>query len=243
MLTSFILAATLWPSTVTQQCKPSEHNIVVGIAQSPPGEFLYCEHIEQPSNQLFVVSYFYNGNIFAEKKINYHGNAATPSIEQRDFRSGELRQAHIYQQTLRLQYQANTHKKMENADISLTEVDVIDAGFDFFIRQHWDELQSGKVLHVNFASMPHLKVLPLRISKQTSEKCATETAPTNQSFCYFVEIDNSLLRLVLGNIKLTYDQHHRLATFKGVVNIEDNKGSTQTAKITYYYQSDYSNKQ
>jgi len=239
MLTSLILAATLWPSSVTQQCKPSENSIVIGIAKSPSGQFLYCEHIERPSEHLLVVNYYYDFKIFAEKKINYSENPATPAVEQRDFRSGELRKANINQQTLRLQYQANMHKKTGHVDIPLAQVDVIDAGFDYFIRQYWDELQAEKVLAVNFASMPHLKVLPLRISKQAPVKCAEKAPPTSEAFCYLVEIDNALLRLVLGNIKLIYDQHRRLTTFKGVVNIEDDNESTQTAIISYYYQNDY----
>ncbi|GGY75456.1 hypothetical protein GCM10011613_21210 [Cellvibrio zantedeschiae] len=242
MLASLILAATLWPASVTQQCKPSESSIVVGIATSQSGQFLYCEQMERLSEHQLLVNYSYNFKIFAEKKIDYGENPATPAVEQRDFRSGELRKANINQQILNLQYQANTHKKIERADIPLEQVDVIDAGFDYFIRQHWDELQAGKVLSVNFASMPHLKVLPLRIRKQAPAKCAEKAAPASESNCYWVEVDNAVLRLVLGNIKLTYDQQRRLTTFKGVVNLEDNNESTQTANISYYYHSDYAEK-
>lgn len=239
MLTSLLLAATLWPTSVMQHCQLSEKTIIVGIAQSPSGQFLYCEQIEQPSEHVLIVNYIYDGKKFAEKKINYTGNPATPLIYQKDFRSGEVRQAEISQQTIELHYQENSHKKSEQANIPLADVDVIDAGFDYFVRQHWDELQTGKVLPVNFASMPHLKVLPLRVSAQPLTKCAIKSEQENKHFCFLVEIDNALLRLLLGNIKLTYDQQHRLTNFKGVVNIEDDKATTQIAKISYYYHTDY----
>lgn len=239
MLTSLLLAATLWPSSVTQHCQPLEQTIIVGIAQSQSGQFLYCEQIEKPSEHALIVNYVYDGKTFAEKKINYSGNPATPLIHQKDFRSGEVRQAEINQQTIELHYQENSHKKSEQTLIPLTNVDVIDAGFDYFVRQHWNELQTGKVLPVNFASMPHLKVLPLRLSAQPLTKCEAKTEQDNKHFCFLVEIDNALLRLLLGNIKLTYDPQHRLTNFKGVVNIEDDKASTQIAKISYYYKTDY----
>ena len=239
MLASLLLAAAVWPLNVTQYCQPTEKTIMTGVAQSLSGAFLYCEQVEQLSEHSLVVHYIREGKVFAEKKLNYSGNPETPSVQQKDFRFGELRQADLVDQTIELQYQPNLRKKNTQISIPKAEVDVIDAGFDIFVRNHWNDLQAGKTLSVNFASMPHMKVLPLRISAQVPTKCTVKTESSAESFCFLVEIDNSLLRLLLGNIKLTYDQQHRLVKFNGVVNIEDEKESTQTAQINYYYQMDY----
>lgn len=239
MLASLLLTAAVWPLNVTRYCQPSDKTIMTGVAQSPSGNFLYCEQVEQPTEHSLIVNYIRNGEIFAEKKLSYTINPEIPSVQQKDFRSGELRKADLTGQSVELQYQPNTRKKNSHTSIPLEEVDVIDAGFDNFVRNHWSELQTGKTLPVNFASMSHLKVLPLRISAQTPTKRTGETDASNESFCFLVEIDNALLRLLLGNIKLTYDQQHRLINFNGVVNIEDDKESTQTAIISYYYQMDY----
>lgn len=239
MLASLLLTAAVWPISVIQYCQPSIATIMIGVAQTPSGIFLYCEQVEQPTEHSLVVKYIRDGKTFAEKKLNYSSNPEIPSVQQTDFRSGELRKAELTAKTIDLQYQASTRKKNTRVSIPQKEVDVIDAGFDNFVRNHWNELQAGKILPVNFASMSHLKVLPLRISAQAPEKCTEITGASKESFCFLVEIDNALLRLLLGNIKLIYDQQHRLITFNGIVNIEDDNQSTQTAKISYYYQIDY----
>jgi len=238
MLASVLIASALWPSTVMQQCSPNDEASIVGIAHSPAGKFLYCEHIEITSERGLNIVYLNNGKQFAEKHIHYTENPATPSVKQIDSRSGEVRVATINQQNLELKYQASKKEKIQRTDIALAEVDVVDAGFDYFIRQHWDELQAGEVLPVNFASIAHQKVLPLRVRMLPVQKCTDDFNFLQQHHCYFVEVDNALLRLVLGNIKLIYNEQHQLINFNGVVNIEDEKGSAQSASIRYYYKSD-----
>lgn len=242
MLASLLLTAALWPLSVTQYCAPLENTIMMGVTKNAAGELIYCELVSQPTSSSLEVSYVRDTKVFAEKKITYSKNPATPAVVQHDFRFGELRQADVSLQEVRLQYRANKHKKIGVTSIPISQVDVIDAGFDNYIRNHWDELQAGKILSVNFASMAHLKSLPLRISAQASEKCLHPTNETQACFYFLVEIDNALLRLLLGKIKLTYDDQQRLVGFKGVVNIIDDKESNQTATISYYYKQNYLSK-
>ena len=239
MLSSLLLAAALWPSAVTQNCKPPDNSIMVGVAQSTKGSHLYCELVSQPNAASLEVSYVLNDKQIVEKKINYGANTARPSIAQKDFRFGEIRTADVSAKNVELHYQASEQKKSGSAIIPLEQVDVVDAGFDYFVRDHWDELQSGKTLSVNFASMAHLKSLPLRISSHPLEKCINSSEKDPHLFCYFVEIDNAILRMLLGNIKLTYDQQHRLYEFNGVVNILGENQDNQKAVIRYFYRSDY----
>lgn len=238
MLTSLLMVAALWPPHLMQMCAPDEKTSILGIAQSPSGDFIYCEHIEISPEHNLNISYTKDGKKFAEKKVIRTRNPATPSIEQVDSRSGETRIASVNEQLLSMQYQGSRKENIQNSQFSLADVDVVDAGFDYFIREHWDNLQAGKVLPVNFASIAHQKVLSLRVRKLESQKCAEKNETTQPPYCYFVEIDNALLRLVLGNIKLSYDEQRRLTNFNGVVNIEDDKGETQTAHIRYYYKAD-----
>ena len=115
----------------------------------------------------------------------------------------------------------------------------MDAGFDNFVRLHWEELSAGKTLSVNFASIAHQKVLPLRVSLQPEDKCAEKSPSPAQASCFVVEVDNMFLRLLLGNIKLTYDSQHRLQRFDGTVNINNDDEDSQSAVIDYFYASDY----
>jgi hypothetical protein len=239
MLASTLLTAALWPVAVTQYCNPSDKTLMVGVAKVADGTFIYCEQVTQPSQTELRVDYVKDKKNFASKDINYSINTTTPAVLQNDFRFGEVRQASVTEEKIVLYYQANNNKKTASTDLAPKEVDVIDAGFDNFVRIHWDELQSGKTLSINFASMSHLKSLPLRVSSQPLGKCDKETSEIKLSYCFYVEIDNAFLRMLLGNIKLTYDQLRRLEEFEGVVNILSENESNQTAKIHYYYLQDY----
>lgn len=244
MLASILLTAAIWPSSVTEHCVPLNTTLMVGVAKASNGSFLYCELVDQPNQQELNIVYVKNKKVFASKKLNYTSNPKTPSVLQKDFRFGEIRQADTTEKEITLHYQANSNKKNVSANIGRKDVDVVDAGFDNFIRIHWDELQSGNTFSINFASMAHLKALPLRISSQPLEKCARNADKTTSAhYCFYVEIDNAFLRMLLGNIKLIYDQQHRLEEFNGVVNILSEKESNQTAKIRYYYRQDYLEKQ
>jgi hypothetical protein len=234
-----LLTAAMWPDSVTEHCTPFDQTLMVGVATSLNGSFLYCELVDQPSPQELKVAYVKDKKVFASKALNYTTDPKMPSVFQKDFRFGEIRQADATEQKIILHYQGNTSKKNTSASIATIDVDVIDAGFDNFVRIHWDELQSGKTLSINFASIAHLKALPLRVTSQPIEKCRKEATPEKSDYCFYVEIDNAFLRILLGNIKLTYDQQHRLEEFNGVVNILSEKESNQTATIHYYYRQDY----
>ncbi len=239
MLSSILLTAAIWSNPVTENCLPNEKTQMVGIAKAPNGNLLYCELVEQMSPQELKIHYVKDKKIFASKEIRYIVDKTLPSVLQKDYRFGEVRQADATVQNITLHYQANSAKKNHSASLTSKEVDVIDAGFDNFIRLHWEALKSGKTLSINFASMAHLKALPLRISSQPLEKCGADIKKVPSAHhCFYVEIDNAFLRMVFGNIKLIYDQQRRLEEFNGVVNILSEKGTNQTAKIHYYYRAD-----
>lgn len=239
MFTSLVLAATVWPLAVTEACAPEARDLMIGVARNIEGQFLYCEQVQQTDSTSLQVRYTQNRKLFAEKQLDFAYNAFSPSVLQQDFRSGELRKAEVSAQTVRLSYQLSSQKKLSVNDIPTQQVDIVDAGFDNFIRANWNDLIAQKNLAVNFASIAHLKTLPLRVSAAPLASCIKGTPQKNAAFCFLVEVDNALLRLLLGNIKLVYDQQQRLIQFDGVVNIADQQTRSQVAKIQYYYQQDY----
>lgn len=234
-----LLTAAIWPSAITEYCSPLDKTLMVGVAKAPNGNFLYCELVDQVSQHELRIDYVKDKKAFASKELKYAADKTKPSVLQKDFRFGEVRQAEAAEQKITLYYQENNNTKSSSAVLVSKDVNVIDAGFDNFLRIHWDELQSGKTLSINFASIAHLKTLPLRISHQPLAKCAKEVNTKKSTYCFYVEIDNAFLRMLLGNIKLIYDEQQRLEEFNGVVNILSEKESNQTAKIHYYYRQDY----
>jgi hypothetical protein len=239
MLISTLIAAATWPIMVTENCDPKVDTTIVGIAKNESGKVLYCEIASKIDSSSLKINYVNAGQVFAEKSLFFSASPFLPSVLQKDSRSGELRQADVLNQNIELSYQPNSRKKMGKAVIPLQNANIVDAGFDNFIRANWENLQAGKTLGVNFASIAHLKTLPLRVSAQPIEKCLIRQHEVSPLTCFFVEIDNSLLRMILGNIKITYDQHRRLYEFNGVVNIEDEKQKNQKAIIRYFYKEDY----
>jgi hypothetical protein len=231
-----LLTAAIWPSAVTEYCSPFDKTLMVGVAKSTNGNFLYCELVDQTSQHELKIDYVKDKKVFASKELKYATDTTMPSVLQKDFRFGEVRKAEVTEEKIKLHYQASRDENNSSAAIARKDVDVVDAGFDNFVRIHWDELQSGKILSINFASMAHLKTLPLRISSQPLEKCGRDVNKTPSThYCFYVEIDNAFLRMLLGNIKLVYDHQRRLEEFNGVVNILSEKESNQTATIHYYY--------
>jgi len=236
MIASLALTAALWPTEITQTCKPDDQVFMVGVAKDKAGQFLYCENISRPAEHQLHIEYSRDNQVFATKHLSYGQSLKMPDVEQQDSRTGEVREARLVDNQIVLRYQPNRHKKIGEAFIAADKADVVDAGFDNYVRLHWNELASGTIVPINFASMAHLKVLPLRIRNQPLGTCDTQI---REGFCFQVEIDNALLRLVLGNIKLLYDQQHRLQKFDGIVNLTNDKGDNQNAIIYYYYQKDY----
>ena len=241
MIASIALITLLWPTSVTDNCPNIEaENIkIIGIANNDDGKFLYCEVIHQIDENQIGIDYKKDGKLFATKNINFKDSPYAPEITQYDMRSGEKREVTANQKNLYLKYQPNKNKKMVQEKIAKKDVQIIDAGFDNFMRTHWNELTSGKVLSIGFGSIAHQKVLPLRVSKKPLEKCAVKSADNENFTCFWVDIDNALLRLILGNIKLTYDDHYRLRQFDGVVNLQSDDENNQTAVINYFYGKDY----
>jgi hypothetical protein len=230
-----------WPKHITETCPVETSTYVVGIAQNTKNQFIYCERFNKVNDKNTDVEYFYQKTVFATKKLIDNGNPFAPTVKQVDLRSGELRESSSENSFINLRYQKNAKDKIENVALRQEDVDAVDAGFNNYITTHWNHLTTGNTLSLHFGSMVHLQSLPLRISEKDTSKCASnhEDIDSRTTHCFVVEIDSALLRLLVGNIKLSYDSQRRLIKFDGIVNIESDKQKNQSAIIDYYYASDY----
>jgi hypothetical protein len=241
MIASLTLAAVLWPAQVAQHCPPPSDALIVGIAYNNHKEFLYCEWFSKISEGKFRASYVRESTTFAVKDLDFSVSLFIPNVTQLDSRTGELREANIVNKQIILKYREDKYQKTEATNLAVNKVDVLDAGFNDFVQSHWHELAAGNALPVNFGSIAHQKTLPLLISAKPLEKCVNviNNLSNQAPFCFMVEINNVILRMLFGNIKLSYDHQHRLQEFNGTVNIQDNKQKSQQAIIHYYYKNDY----
>lgn len=240
MISSIALAAALWPAPVTQHCQSIPENVVVvGVALDTHNDFLYCEYFTVPDKNHLHVDYVKDSKPFASKQLDYTNSQITPTVKQIDGRSGELREAELIASKFVMRYQENNADKLNSVTFSAKDVDVVDAGFDNFVKAHWDELVSEKPMSINFGSTVHQKIIPLRIAASPIKKCQVNSTNPAATYCFTVAIDNVILRALISNIKISYDASRRLVQFNGVVNIQSDAKESQTAIINYFYKTDY----
>lgn len=229
---------------------------IIGEAFNADGEFLYCEYhskvhgsafdstltlntksSHQNSDDLWLVEYtnHQSDKLIAQKHITYKTfdiESFAPEVEQIDFRTSELRRSVYDGDNIAMSYQEDKSKALESKSIPKEPLPVIDAGFDNFVRAKWQSLVDGEPVVFDFASVPHLRVIPLRAIKKSLGDCAAH----NDAFlCLHVQANNRFLRFFVGELALVYDERKQLRVFEGAVNIQDDNAKSQKAIITYSY--------
>lgn len=211
----------------------------VGSARDVDGRLLYCEFHrgEVSAKENSVIYRAPDGEIIAEKNISWDVSRTRPEFIQQDLRSGERIGVQQGARWL-LDYRENKNSPVEQVNLSLDEIDVVDAGFDQKVRDHWDELMGGNRLRIVFAAPALQRAVPLRVTRRDVEFCP-HAAASDGWRCLWVEADNALVRLFVDPLRLTYDGQRRLRVFDGVVNIRDGQGKKQKAVILYRYAGEW----
>ncbi|WP_066964878.1 hypothetical protein [Microbulbifer sp. Q7] len=246
-MASWLAVAALSVAGCTAPDDVQQAAMVVGQARAVEGpEVRYCEYfMPQPSGSLRVVYYRPEGpagSKIAEKWITDGEGAsgilqrARPQVSQEDFRMGEVRQASRVSEGWQLRYKPRTEADFRDATFADTQVDVVDAGFDAYVRQHWQALNRGEKLEFKFASPVHGRTIGLRA---TAVPCQRQGA----DLCIRVDLAQAFLRWIAGgDIYLEYtirgtkgDAAPRLLRFVGVTNLLDDRGDPQRLVLDYFY--------
>jgi hypothetical protein len=91
-----------------------------------------------------------DGAAFARKQVDYSVSTTAPAFELVDARSGYREGArHEADRVALFAIEARGRERAGNVDLADTLV--IDAGFDEFVRRHWDALLGGERVHLDFA--------------------------------------------------------------------------------------------
>ncbi|GAA5442417.1 hypothetical protein Misp06_00591 [Microbulbifer sp. NBRC 101763] len=210
-----------------------------GLAFDPENHSLeYCEYYLPAENGQVQVLYFSaQGQLFAKKTLldhtgNPHGGTTMPEVIQTDLRHGEVREVRREQGQWLMRYRKSGQTGWKSVMRERESIDVVDAGFDVYVREHWQALVRGDVLKFNFASPMHGRAIKLRARKVACNQNQLENT------CIRVDVAQPLLRLFAGDLDLVYDKVSRkLLRFEGVVNILDSRAQSQRLKIFYQYQS------
>lgn len=244
---SWLAAASLMVSGCSAPDSVVDRAAVIGRAQEAQSEAVrYCEYfLPQESGKIRVVYYTpegREGQKIAEKWIS--GDVAStgvlqtsvPEVLQEDFRHGELRQVTQSDAGWQLRYRRDHRSKFDDASFRLDELEVIDAGFDPYVRKHWNQLVAGETVQFRFASPVHGRAIKLRAR-------AVSCAAAGADLCLQVELAQAFLRWIAGGeIYLEYSRSPeakpgvpRLTRFNGVSNLLDDAGEPQQVQIDYFY--------
>lgn len=232
---SFVSFAYAFQSDCIDEQSQSKSASIVGSArQLETDDLLYCEYFypQEDSEKVIVEYRDLNQQVLVRKVLDYSSGDTQPSVYQEDFRHGELRKVEFTaKDRLSVRYRKANAEKVKEAELPLGENTVIDAGFDYAVRKHWQELMANESVKINFLSPVHLRTIRLTISL-SDKSCGQRSDET----CLSIRPSNPILNWLVKPLILVYNNDtQRLVSFEGSVNITSEVGETLSAKIIYHY--------
>lgn len=166
------------------------------------------------------------GKEFASKLITFKPNRLQPTYELKDSRDG-------YVEGIRRAGGATIYFARRKAADPIKEKTiqtpapaVFDGGFDYFVRENFDEICGGKNKSFYFAVPVELDYFRFRVARQE----AGDLCRMN------LEIDNVVVRQFVKPIKLWYDmKDKRLRKYEGISNINGPDGKSLKVRVVFNY--------
>ena len=200
------------------------------------GELLYREThcLNADGSEREVLYHDTGGQLIARKLVDYRSGLTTPSFVQHNHYSSESIEVDLQADGVRmavLDRDSGDTMRMAVAQPSEELPVVIDAGFDGFVREHWDDLVSGEKREFQFPFADRESLVELRIQPQA---CSYDASSEQ---CFRLDLANWFLRMMVQPIELGYDAESRqLTRFRGLSNIGDAQGNGMVVDIHYSYE-------
>ena len=168
------------------------------------------------------------------KTLDFSRSLYTPIIEQRDLRRSTNIFTRYTPSGIEVGYR-NDDKPLRWNSLALNDRLIIDAGFDPYVRRHWNALQAGDAIRAEFLVPARLDTVNISIRATDAQDCLSQP----QSVLCLVVRPAGFLRLVswfVDPLYLAYDtQTQRLLLYKGISNLLDDEGNPQDVVIRYQY--------
>lgn len=182
-----------------------------------------------------------DGELFAEKTLDYSRSRTAPAIDFQDHRR-DVRIVTRYPDAsdpdrLELVYHPPGDEEPEREMFGTGSL-IVDAGFDAFIRQHWERLLDGDRVTAEFLVATRTDSVRVALTEVDTGRCRTamedihclEARPAGalRLFSWFVE-----------PVRLAYHPEPlRLVFYHGRGNIPDASGEERQVRIHYEYKED-----
>ncbi len=237
-----IVAGLLWQSSYSAN---DEANLwAIGTAWTPDkSDVLYREYhfAENPDLDLTTrVQYRRpDGSVFAEKTIDYSRSLTAPEIQHVDYRNSARINTEFLDDArsamIKVGFQAHDSERYREELLTYRETVVVDAGFDPFVRKHWQSLIAGTSVGAAMLVPSRLDTVRISLTKTDHGFCDVDNADI---YC-FVARPAGMLRAVgwfVDPIYIGYDKDSkRLKNFNGISNLRDDNNQTRTVLISFEY--------
>lgn len=236
LLRKTFIASLFFFACVLAQAEP-ERLLVTGTASNlKTGKVVYREYHDITKAQHTVLYVDEKEKTIASKTIQYLHGFNTPEYQLNDQRVDRKTGSEWAKDHFIIFRQEKSEKRHEKSVDPADDL-VIDAGFDHFIRKHWEELIDGKILPFSFAIADPLTILNMQITEVSAAKTAIKQH-SNRYRYFLASSRNKLISWAIPDINLAYDRETRLIqVYQGPSNITDQNDKTQNVTIRYEYQS------
>ena len=200
------------------------------------GVFLYSEnHNEYWQNgrhAYSIVEYRdQSGQLIASKRINFSTNRSAPTFRLEDRRDGYIEGATRNGSGLALFTRESEGKELRQTVVQVPDPVVVDGGFDYFVRDHFDDLLQGRSIPLNFVVSAKLDYFRFRLIP-----AGQTVIDGRRALRLRLAIDNLLLRALVSSMEIIYDiETGRLLRYAGVSNINNPEGHSYQARIDFTY--------
>jgi hypothetical protein len=164
---------------------------------------------------------------FGRKWLREVPSAVAPDFDFEDALDG-YREGVRTEQGARLVYvRENARAEERTRPLPASADGVVDAGFDAFVREHWQDLVAGRDPRLDFLIPSRFEYLPFALSG------LPDTTMDGEPARRFKLKLAGWYGFVLPGIDLTYDREGRLLEFDGVGNVRDAAGKNQNVRIVF----------
>jgi hypothetical protein len=217
---AFQLRSVLAISAATGMCSPAfAAQYYRGYAYTADDHvLLYTEshwlYEEKGSGRRLVIYSCADGEPFARKFVDTAPGESTPDVDMLDGRTGYREGVRTREGQREVFQQTSTVAAEKHSPITTPQNAVIDAGFDAFVREHWDALSSPGVSPLPFLIPSELKYIDF-----SAKKLRDEPAGGREVRWFRLQLDG-WYAFVLPHIDVAYDAStHDLYEYRGLSNI------------------------
>ncbi|NOU61184.1 hypothetical protein [Marinifilum caeruleilacunae] len=213
----------------------SNDNTYEGIAiDNKSLEFIYKEiHKElfEEGKHIRTITSFVcdENNEFAKRELDFRNSFQKPTYRLTDNRSGLLEEVtYRGNNQFDIRYKKNKKSKLKEKSLFVPEPAIVDGGFNYFIKENWDQILSEQKLDFNFLSVAFQDYFSFRIYR------VKEKEQNDKMVVLKMESQSALLRVLMNPIYISYDSDtRRILKYEGISNIRNPKGSSYKALLQY----------